>query len=186
MFKNNPDVLSIDLSDKADISAKANQMLSLLAKHFAVPAAKSEEGRGDSLRATLEMLLEHRSRLQTHVDAVNGEIEKIAHELGVPEKAGYPLRNDAAGDAKYTLKFTAPDSKSEYQEGYLSIWNDKNECVAEMVAGLEDGTNEPRFAMTTGANGDGDKDVTVYPLRQASDAVDIDLHNAQYSAPKNQ
>jgi len=71
----------------------------------------------------------------------------------------------------YSLKAEVSGDPGIYEEISVSIYDKDGECVGDVYFTVEAETGEPEILLTCDGNGDGDKQITVYPLRERDKAV---------------
>lgn len=103
------------------------------------------------------------------------KLDKHGRKVGKSDRAMIP-RFSLAYQGKNPEAFTADarctGDAGVYEEVAISIFNAGNDCVADVLVGL-DATGKPRVLITHEGKGDGDKAIAVYPLKHKTEAVDI-------------
>lgn len=145
------------------------------------PQNRFYESQEAAAKELIALLVERR---QEALKQFNKAIASIGTACGVQEEANlasthrFPLAT-ASGTSSFIAEVGHPVPNYEYQEVSVAIFDGYGEMVADVLIGLHDETIEPRISLTTDANGMGDKNVVVYPLRPATEAVEVDQHNSQ-------
>ena len=76
------------------------------------------------------------------------------------KESAYSLQVSQSGDA--------PNFKNEF---FVSYFDGERTCVADIFFTVDAKTGEPKVYITADGDGDGDKKITVYPMRAAEKAV---------------
>jgi len=85
---------------------------------------------------------------------------------------GFDLLNDGKNPGSYTADASRSGDRDIYNEVRIGIYKDNGqECVADMLVGLDSTNMEPRVLVTTGGNGDGEHTFAIYPLRTPDESV---------------
>ena len=66
----------------------------------------------------------------------------------------------------YSLKAEISGDPGIYEEISVSIYDKAGNCVGDAYFTVDEESGEPKIMMTLGGDGDGDKELTVYPLRE--------------------
>lgn len=133
---------------------------------------KAEAALAKVLRVQVPTVLRQLAQLDN--PELHQAIDDFARERGFT----VPLGN-AQNRNLFNVGLTAPDPAAENQEIAVCVFSREGELVADLVIGVADEAQELRLLTTTDANGMGDKNVEIYPLRPAAQAVEVDIHNAQ-------
>jgi len=74
--------------------------------------------------------------------------------------------------SKYSLDVMESSDKPQYDNEFFVSYFDKNRtCVADTFFTVDSKTGEPMILITADGDGDGDKQITIYPMRAANKAV---------------
>lgn len=95
-----------------------------------------------------------------------------------------PLVYESNGGAGLVAEASWTGDKGLYEEVRVSVFDKAKDCVADVLVTLDQEGNEPRVLITSGGDGDGDKNIAVFPMRPASDAVEVDLRNCDAQRQK--
>jgi len=133
---------------------------------------KAEAALAKALHVQVPTLLRQLTKLD------NPELRQVIDNFARERGFTVPLGN-AQNRNLFNAGLTAPDPAAENQEIGVCVFTRDGELVADLLIGVADEGQELRVLTTTDANGMGDKNVEIYPLRAAAQAVEVDFHNAQ-------
>lgn len=99
-------------------------------------------------------------------------VEKLVQDGG--EIPLFKLLHSGKNDGGYTVEATRTGDKGIYEEVRVSVFDNTNDCCADILVTLEDkGMGAPKILITADGNGEGDHQILIRPMKPAVEAVEI-------------